>query len=397
MALFRSGARIASALVLVAVVTACSLFGGPWSGQRKQAAPPPPPPPPPAAAAPIGTEKFEVDASDDDVVGVVQVTKVGKDDTLTDVARRFNSGYEEIARANPGVDVWLPGPGREVVVPTQYVLPDAPHEGIVVNIAEMRLYYFPARKKGERQIVYTHPIGIGRVGWQTPGGSTTVVRKAKDPVWRPPPDIIKEHREDGDNLPAVVGPGPDNPLGNRALYLGWPEYLIHGTNKPVGVGMRVSHGCMHLYPEDILQIYDMVAIGTKVRVVNQPFVFGWHQGRLYMEAFGSLEDDRRDWQKARQGLLAKALGARMQTRLKELNEEVNWDLVMQLAEKPRGVPVPVTDANASMEQVIANAPRVENRVPDGSTWDGKSDLSLDQQNYQQIVTETQGAQRKSGT
>jgi L,D-transpeptidase ErfK/SrfK len=159
----------------------------------------------------------------------------------------------------------------------------------------------------------------------------------------------------------------------------------------------VSHGCMHLYPEDILQIYDLVAIGTKVRVVNQPFVFGWHEGRLYMQAFGSLEDDRRDWQKAKQGLLAKALGAKMQARLKELNEQVNWDLVMQLAEKPRGVPVPVTDAGASVEQVIANAPRVENRVPDGSTWDGKSDLPMDEKTYQQIVSETQDGQRKSGT
>jgi len=395
MALVRSGARIAGALVLV-TLAACSLLGGPWTAKRK---PPPPPaaPPPPVAAAPVATEKFEIDATDDDVIGVVQVTKVGKDDTLTDIARRFNAGYEEISRANPGVDVWVPGAGREVVVPTQYVLPDAPHEGIVVNIAEMRLYYFPPHKKGERQVVYTHPIGIGRVGWQTPGGVTKVVRKAKDPVWRPPADIIKEHRADGDNLPAVVGPGPDNPLGNRALYLGWPEYLIHGTNKPVGVGMRVSHGCMHLFPEDIMQIYDLVAIGTKVRVVNQPFVFGWHDGRLYMQAFGSLEDDRRDWQKAEQALLAKALGARMQARLKQLNEQVDWDLVMQLAANPRGVPVPVTDASASVEQVIASAPRVEDRVPDGSTWDGKTDLPMDEKTYQEIVSETQGAQHKAGT
>ncbi|HUN74548.1 MAG TPA: L,D-transpeptidase family protein [Steroidobacteraceae bacterium] len=395
MALVRSGARIAGALVLV-TLAACSLLGGPWTAKRKPP-PPPAPPPPPVAAAPVATEKFEIDATDDDVIGVVQVTKVGKDDTLTDIARRFNAGYEEISRANPGVDVWVPGAGREVVVPTQYVLPDAPHEGIVVNIAEMRLYYFPPHKKGERQVVYTHPIGIGRVGWQTPGGVTKVVRKAKDPVWRPPADIIKEHRADGDNLPAVVGPGPDNPLGNRALYLGWPEYLIHGTNKPVGVGMRVSHGCMHLFPEDIMQIYDLVAIGTKVRVVNQPFVFGWHGGRLYMQAFGSLEDDRRDWQKAEQALLAKALGARMQARLKELHEQVDWDLVMQLAAKPRGVPVPVTGASASIEQVIAGAPRVEDRVPEGSTWDGKTDLPMDEKTYQEIVSETQGAQHKAGT
>jgi L,D-transpeptidase ErfK/SrfK len=396
MALFRSAARIASALVLAAALTACSLFGGPWTGQHKPAAAPSPAPPP-TAAAPVATEKFEVSTTDEGVLGLVQVTTVLKDETLTDIARRFNVGYEEIARANPGVDVWLPAVGREVVVPTQFVLPDAPHEGIVVNIAAMRLYYFAPHKKGEPQIVYTHPIGIGRVGWQTPGGSTTVVRKAKDPVWRPPADIIKEHRADGDDLPAVVGPGPDNPLGNRALYLGWPQYLIHGTNKPVGVGMRVSHGCMHLFPEDILQIYDLVPLGTKVRVVNQPFVFGWHQGQLYMQAFGSLEDDKRDWQKAKQRLLTKELGPRMQADLKRLDEQVNWDLVMQLADNPRGVPVPVTDPSASTAQVLASAPRVENRLPDGSTWDGKSDLPMDQKTYQQIVSETQGAQRKPGT
>ncbi len=408
MALTRSGARIASAVALCTALAACSLLGAPWS-HHANPPPPAPPPPPPAAAAPVATEKFTIGAEDDDVIGVVQLTKVGKDDTLTDIARRFNVGYEEIARANPGVDVWLPGTGREVIVPTQYVLPDAPHEGIVVNIAEMRLYYFPPHKKGEQQIVYTHPIGIGRVGWQTPDGVTKVVRKAKDPIWRPPPDIIKEHRQDGDDLPAIVGPGPDNPLGNRALYLGWPQYLIHGTNKPVGVGMRVSHGCMHLYPEDILELYDLVSIGTKVHVVNQPFVFGWHQGRLYMKAFGSLEDDRRNWQKAKQQLLAKSLGAHTRAELERLNEQVNWDLVMRLAGDPRGIPVPVTDADASVAQVLGNAPRVANRVPDGSTWDGKTDLPMDEKTYQQILSETQASQggspaqhaspaeRKSGT
>jgi L,D-transpeptidase ErfK/SrfK len=390
MALSRSFVRIACAALLATLLAACSLFGAPWSSHHKPA-PPPPPPPPPAAAAPTATEKFEID-SKDDVLGLVQITKTSKDDTLTDIARRFNVGYEEIARANPGVDVWLPGAGREVVVPTQFVLPDAPHEGIVVNIAAMRLYYFPPRKKGERQIVYTHPIGIGRVGWRTPGGTTTVVRKAKDPVWRPPLDIIKEHREDGDNLPGVVGPGPDNPLGNRALYLGWPEYLIHGTNKPVGVGMRVSHGCMHLFPEDILELYDLVSIGTRVRVVNQPFVFGWHDGELYMQAYGSLEDDPRNWQKAKQRLLSRALGARTQAELKRLGEQVNWDLVMHLTENPRGVPVPVTEPDASIDEVLASAPRVDDRIPDGSTWDGKTDLPMDEKTYQQIVSETQGSQ-----
>ncbi len=235
----------------------------------------------PSAAPPAEAYRFSIDPKlNDEVVGEVQITETSAQDSLPDIARRFNVGYNEINRANPGVDMWVPGAGRRVVVPTQFVLPNAPHVGIVVNVAEMRLYYYPPRGPDGREIVFTYPIGIGRVNWKTPSGVTTVVRKVVNPVWRPPADIREEHREDGDPLPVEIGPGPDDPMGNRALYLGWPLYAIHGTNKPVGVGMRVSHGCMHLYPEDILQLYNMVPLGTEVRVVNQPFVFGWHRGRL---------------------------------------------------------------------------------------------------------------------
>ena len=260
--------------------------------------------------------------------------------------------------------MWVPGAGRRVVVPTQFILPDAPHVGIVVNIAQMRLYYFPPRSHDEREIVYTYPIGIGRVNWKTPSGVTTVVRKVVNPVWRPPADIAQEHRDEGDPLPAEIRPGPDNPMGTRALYLGWPEYAIHGTNKPVGVGMRVSHGCMHLYPEEILQLYDLVPVGTPVRVVNQPFVFGWHRGDLYMQAFGPLADDAGNAQTATRELLEKVMGPDIQTQLQERDEQVGWDLVLQLARDPLGIPVAITDSNASVVQVLANARQVENRTPD---------------------------------
>ncbi len=379
-------AGAAGAAILATSVVACSLLGGPLAAHDKSA-PAAAPPATPAEAPPVEAYKFTVDPRRDaDVVGVVQITHATKDDTLTDIARRFSVGYSEIERANPGVDMWLPGAGREVVVPTEFVLPDAPHTGIVVNVAAMRLYYFPPHKPGELQVVYTYPIGIGRVGWKTPAGVTTVVRKVKNPTWRPPGDILKEHREDGDPLPAVVGPGPDNPMGNRALYLGWPEYAIHGTNKPVGVGLRVSHGCIHLYPEDILQLYEMVPIGTPVRVVNQPFVFGWSRGELYMQAFGSLEDDRREWQTAEHALLAKALGPSIEKELRLRNEQVRWDLVAQLARDPRGVPVAVTDPSASLEQALADAARVQNRLPDGAAWDGKTDLPMDQKTFEQVLS-----------
>lgn len=318
---------------------------------------------------------------------MVQLTTTSKEDTLTDIARRFNVGYEEILRANPKVDPWLPGADKEIVAPTQFILPNAPREGIVINIAAMRLFYFPKHKKGEPQVVLTHPIGIGKVGWATPEGVTRIVRRQKDPTWRVPLSVLKEHKENGEVLDRVIGPGPDNPLGKQAFYLQWPSYLIHGTNKPAGVGLRSSHGCIRLYPEDIAQLFDMVPIGTQVRVVNQPFVFGWQDGQLYMQAFDVLEDDARDWKKAQKKLLTRSLAATLQKQLKSHNEQVDWDLVSSLSHSPRGVPVAISEAGASIEQVLAAAPRVQNRVPDGSTWDGTTDLPMDEATFRQVISD----------
>ncbi len=331
-----------------------------------------------------------------DVVGIVQVVTVGKDDTLTDIARRFNVGYEEILRANPKVDPWLPGAGREVVLPTQYVLPNAPYTGVVINIAAMRIFYFPPVKRGERPVVFTHPIGIGKVGWRTPEGVTKIVRREKDPTWRVPVSVRKEHQEYGEDLEPVIGPGPDNPLGKYAFYLQWPSYLIHGTNKPAGVGLRSSHGCIRLYPEDIEQFFNMIPLGTQVRVVNQPFVFGWQDGELYMQPFGVLEDDTRDWNKAQRKLLSKSLAATLQQQLKSHQQSINWELVSSLARAPRGVPVPVSSTDASLEQVLAAAPRVQNVLPEGSTWDGTSDLPMDQASFNQIISEIEPGKAAPG-
>jgi len=176
------------------------------------------------------------------------VTYARYEDTIPDIARRFNLGFDEVARANPGVDPWLPGEGTRIILPTQFVLPDAPPEGIVINVAALRFFYFPKPDKDGQRVVITYPIGIGKVGWATPIGKTKVVSKRKDPYWTPPASVRKEHAAEGDPLPARVPPGPDNPLGNRAMNLGWPSYLIHGTNKPAGVGLRASHGCIRMYP-----------------------------------------------------------------------------------------------------------------------------------------------------
>src|SRR5579864_483397 len=338
---------LSAALLGACLIAGCSLFG---PLHRGAPATPAAPPAAPELPPPTANERFELEAGQN-VVGVVQMVKAAKDDTLTDIARRFNVGYEEILRANPDVDPWLPGEGREIVVPTQFVLPNAPYTGIVINIAAMRVYYFPPVKKGEPTVVITHPIGIGKVGWRTPEGVTKIVRRQKDPTWRVPVSVRKEHHDNGEELEPVIGPGPDNPLGKYAFYLQWPSYLIHGTNKPAGVGLRSSHGCIRLYPEDIEQFFNMVPIGTQVRVVNQPFLFGWRDGQLYMQAYDVLEDDTRDWNNAQKKLLTKSLATRLQQQVKAHHEEVDWSLVTSLARSPRGVPVPVTVQDGSIEQV----------------------------------------------
>ncbi|MGO9802539.1 MAG: L,D-transpeptidase family protein [Steroidobacteraceae bacterium] len=383
-----------AALACSCLLAACSLFGSLHRG-----APPPPPaapPAPPALPLPTANERFELEPGQS-VVGVVQVVNAGKEDTLTDIARRFNVGYEEILRANPDVDPWLPGEGHEIIVPTQFVLPNAPYTGIVINIAAMRIYYFPPVKKGERTVVLTHPIGIGKVGWRTPEGVTKIVRRQKDPTWRVPVSVRKEHHENGEDLDAVIGPGPDNPLGKYAFYLQWPSYLVHGTNKPAGVGLRSSHGCIRLYPEDIEQFFNMVPIGTEVRVVNQPFPFGWSDGQLYLQPFDVLEDDSRNWSKAPSKLLGKALSPALQQQLKAHGEHIDWTVVAALTKNPRGVPVPVSTADASLAQVLAAAPRVQNVLPQGSTWDGNSDLPMDEASFKQILSEIEPGAPAPGT
>jgi L,D-transpeptidase ErfK/SrfK len=381
-------ARIRAALAALACCTllaACSLF----AQLHREAAPPAPPSPPPAPTLPppVATERFELEPGQS-VVGEVQIVMASKDDTLTDIARRFNVGYEEVLRANPKVDPWLPGEGHEISVPTQYVLPNAPYSGVVINIAAMRIYYFPPVKHGERVVVLTHPIGIGKVGWKTPEGVTRITRRQKDPTWRVPVSVLKEHHENGDDsLDPVIGPGPDNPLGKYAFYLQWPSYLIHGTNKPAGVGLRSSHGCIRLYPEDIEQFFNMVPLGTEVRVVNQPFLFGWGNDQLYLQPLDVLEDDTRDWSKAQRKLLNKSLTATLQQQLKTHHQQIDWDLVAQLTHDPRGIPVPVSAANQSLDQVLAAAPRVQNVLPQGSTWDGKSDLPMDEASFKQMFSE----------
>ena len=356
-------ARLAT-LLAIAMLAACSTV------RTVEVAPPPPPPPAPEEPLATSVHRHVYDPAQGDLIGRVQVTTAVHADTFVDLSRRFNVGYEELVRANPGIDPWLPGEGRRIVLPTAFILPNAPREGVIINVAAMRLFYFPKPQAGEPQTIYTFPIGIGRVGWKTPEGTTKIVRKAKNPIWRPGAGVRAEHRENGEILPAVVPAGPDNPLGTRAMYLGWPSYLIHGTNKPAGVGLRSSHGCIRLFPEDVELLYEMVKPGEKVTVVNQPFVFGWQGDVLHLQAFDVLEDDPRDWRNATKRLLSRNLADKIERRLRERREQVDWEAVRRLAHDPHGVPVPIAGIAATLDTVLAAAPRVRNALPRGSNWSG---------------------------
>jgi L,D-transpeptidase ErfK/SrfK len=239
----------------------------------------------PAARAEI----YELPPEGYDVIGAVSTISARHEDTLVDIARRHGLGYQDIVRANPGVNVWVPGEGTEVVLPTQFVLPPVPRSGVVLNLAEYRLYYFPEAADGEPAQVLTYPISIGRMDWETPLGMTKVVSKSRDPAWYPPQSVRDEHAAEGDILPRIVPPGPDNPLGSRAMRLGLPGYLIHSTNRPAGVGMRVTHGCIRMFPEDIEFLFEHIDVRTPVRIINEPVKLGWDGDTLVMEVHPVLE------------------------------------------------------------------------------------------------------------
>lgn len=222
-----------------------------------------------------------------DIVGKVQTAYVRKGENLADIGRRFDIGVYEMLEANPHIDPWEPETGSAVIIPTRFILPPGPKEGLVLNLAEMRMYFY--HKNADK--VSTFPMGIGRVGWLTPMGSTKVISKAKNPTWYPPKSIRANYERLGKYLPSKVPPGPNNPLGNFAMRLGWTSILIHGTNQPGGVGVRSSNGCIRMLPEDIDFLFYQMGIGTKVTVINQPYKVASFDGELYMEAHDPLTDE----------------------------------------------------------------------------------------------------------
>jgi L,D-transpeptidase ErfK/SrfK len=300
-------------------------------------------------------------ADNEEVFGELQHVKARYEDTFVALARTYDVGYESLRRANPGVDPWLPGAGTEITIPTRFVLPRAQRRGIIVNVAELRLYYFPEDSgtpppgvpPGARRVV-THPISVGRMDWSTPLGVTKVTGRVANPSWYPPQSIRDEHAARNDVLPRVVPPGPDNPLGTRALRLGLPGYLIHGTNMPSGVGMRVTHGCIRLFPEDIESMYESVPTGTVVQIVNQPVKLGWTaDGGLYLESHPPLPESNIDGENV--DAVNAALESTQESALTSLTRayvaaseerhiDLHWDVAERIAELGRGIPefVPVT-------------------------------------------------------
>jgi len=244
-----------------------------------------------ALALPAAGATFSLPTDGSTVVGQVRVVTPSGDNTLLDVARHFDVGVDEMAWANPGVSLWTPGHLTRVVVPGSFILPPGPWQGIVINIPQRRLYYFPAARRGQPRRVITYPVSIAREGWSTPLGSTRIVAKYKDPGCLVPRSIQAEHLvEEGVELPTYFPPGPDNPMGMLALRTGFPGIFIHATNHPWGVGMRSSHGCIHLYPEDAAELFPLVAAGTPVRFIDEADLVGNDRGEPVAASFPAVAE-----------------------------------------------------------------------------------------------------------
>ena len=266
-----------------------------------------------------------------DLIGYDKYYKTKKDETLIDIARANNLAFPEIMSANQGLDdPWVVEPEKNLLLPQRHLLPSAKREGVIVNKGDLRLYYFSKENK-----VYSFPIGIGRGDWETPTGKARITGKKKNPYWTAPASILEEEP----HWPKVVKPGPQNPLGSRAIYLSMPGYLLHGTNKPWGVGMKVSHGCIRLYPEDIEMLYELVSQGENVEIIDQPVKTGWFGGVLYLEVHSmhpyGLED--KETLESNMRLLPQATKS-LQKSAKHHIVNVDWKKVVEIVKKASGVP-----------------------------------------------------------
>ncbi len=299
--------------------------------EKVEVKPPPPPPPPPIHLEEnIERNQFTV-AKDDDVIGRLALIRLEKGDMLPDIARHFSLGINAISAANPGIDIWVPEAGARIMLPLSFILPDAPRKGIVINLAAMRIFQFNGDSAS--LTVFTYPIGVGTEERPSPTGQMYVARKVTRPTWYVPASIAEDHRKKGDPLPAKVLPGPQNPLGEYALYLSKSTYLVHGTNKPASIGLRATNGCIRLYPEDIKRLYENTPVKTPVSIVNQPYLLGQRNGVVYLEVHVPPEDlDPVKFDK---------IYAKLRTIEKESGRTLDWSKVKKVLAEARGIPVPI--------------------------------------------------------
>lgn len=273
----------------------------------------------------------------EDVVGQIRVIKAKYEDTFAAIAETNDLGYSELVAANPGVDPWLPGEGADIILPTRFILPPGPREGIVINIAEYRMYYYPAGGS----VVHTYPLGIGREGWGSPVGSTRISAMTANPAWYPPKSIREEHAADGDPLPTVVPPGPDNPLGPYKMSLAIPGYLIHGSNKKFGIGMRVSHGCFRMLNNNVLELSRMVKVGTPVRIIDEPYKFGVSDGKVYLEAHAPLEDEEKKLTLMDKHAVVVNTLLKRDEQMRTLH--LDWEMIRDIVAGEDGLPIEIAD------------------------------------------------------
>lgn len=283
---------------------------------------------------PVVALELPLPPAGEDVVGQVQVIKARYEDTFAGLGEQYDLGYSELVAANPGVDAWLPGQGTEVIIPTRYILPPGPREGVVINLPEYRLYYYPK----DRNVVYTYPLGIGREGWGSPVANTRVTGKIEDPAWYPPESIRKEHAADGDPLPAMVPPGPDNPLGPYKITLGLKSYLIHGSNKNFGIGTRTSHGCFRMYNPNVIELVSMLPVGTPVRIIDQPYKLGLGEGKMMLEAHKPLKDEGDHSIVDKHSMVMKVLHKHS-----DVPAIVDWNRVREVVAAEYGIPSVIAD------------------------------------------------------
>ena len=296
------------------------------------------------AAAPAFAEVAELPAAGDSVVGAVYETTARYGETTPMLAGKNQVGFHELLWANPAVHSWMPGEGTRLRIPRQYILPGARREGIVLNLAEMRLYFYePAADAAAPGRVRTYPVSIGRLDWVTPLGLTRVVDRLENPTWYPPRSVLREHEARGDELPRVVPPGPDNPLGRYALMLAAAGYFIHGTNRDEGIGMRVTHGCVRLRERDIAELVRRVGVGTPVEIVSLPIKVGLLDGAVYLEVHPEpvSELPMPEVEPALDGAAAARALAALEEQLPPGRYVIFWERVLEAARRMRGVPVAV--------------------------------------------------------